>query len=304
MTSNVRRRKRCSRRSSPFKTSVPPTPNGWPVKSSRPIRVYAEAIKILGYALLMQGNAEDAVSPLEKAARASHDPEIETQLAIALRQAGDTDKALIWLKRAIKRTPPFAPAFHELGFVLHSLKRSGEAIEVLKQGIAVAPMMTEMPIQLGFVCYAINDRANAGSAFARALSINPLDSEAIHGLATVLIDRGDFAQAAELFRRALSANPDDTVARIGLGSCLLELKQRDPAYACLRAAGVRGPEFYGKALRVTLSPATGDFPAAPQQRREILHRPACMIPKSGNRFSDKIMRKQKVQRFGARNSRR
>ena len=29
-----------------------------------------------------------------------------------------------------------------------------------------------------------------------------------------------------------------------------------------------------------------------------------MIPKSENRFSDKIMRKQKVQRFGARNSRR
>ncbi len=140
---------------------------------------HAEAIKILGYALLMQGKAEDAVPPLEKAARASRDPEIETQLAIALRQAGDTDKALLWLKRAIKRTPRFAPAFHELGYVLHSLKRSGEAIEVLKQGIAVAPMMTEMPIQLGFVCYAINDRTNAGSAFARALSINPVHPEAI-----------------------------------------------------------------------------------------------------------------------------
>ena len=52
----------------------------------------------------MQGKAEDAVPPLEKAARASRDPEIETQLAIALRQAGDTDKALLWLKRAIKRS--------------------------------------------------------------------------------------------------------------------------------------------------------------------------------------------------------
>ena len=220
---------------------------------------HAEAIKILGYALLMQGKAEDAVPPLEKAARASRDPEIETQLAIALRQAGDTDKALLWLKRAIKRTPPFAPAFHELGYVLHSLNRSDEAIEVLKQGIAVAPMMTEMPIQLGFVCYAINDRTNAGGAFARALSINPLHSEAIHGLATVLMDQGDYAQAAELFRRALAANPDDALARIGLGNCLLELGQRDPAYACLRAASVRSSEFYGKALRATLSSGRGRF---------------------------------------------
>ena len=63
---------------------------------------HLEATKIVGYALLMQG-------------RASHDPEIETQLAIALRQAGQTDKALIWLKRAAKRMPPFAAAFHELG---------------------------------------------------------------------------------------------------------------------------------------------------------------------------------------------
>ncbi len=140
---------------------------------------HAEAIKVFGYALLMQGKAEAAVPPLEKAARASHDPEIETQLAIALRQAGQTDKALIWLKRAVKRMPPFASAFHELGYVLHALNQSDEAIEVLKRGIAVAPMMTEMPIQLGFVCYAINDRANAGSAFARALTINPVHPEAI-----------------------------------------------------------------------------------------------------------------------------
>jgi tetratricopeptide (TPR) repeat protein len=130
---------------------------------------HAEATKLFGYALLMQARPEEAVAPLEKAARASHDPEIETQLAIALRQAGLIDKALIWLKRAIKRTPPFAAAFHELGYVLHALNRSVEAIEVLQQGIAVAPMMTEMPIQLGFVYYAINDRANAGSAFARAV---------------------------------------------------------------------------------------------------------------------------------------
>ena len=220
---------------------------------------HLEATKIVGYALLMQGRAADAVAPLEKAARASHDPEIETQLAIALRQAGQTDKALIWLKRAIKRMPPFAPAFHELGYVLHSLGRSDEAIAVLKQGIAAAPMMTEMPIQLGFVCYAINDRANAGGAFARALSINPVHPEAIQGLARVLMDDGDYAQAAELFRRAIAADPDDTLARIGLGHCLLELSQADAALACLRAATGRGSEYYGKVLGATLSSGHGRF---------------------------------------------
>jgi len=52
-----------------------------------------EATKILGYALLMQGRAEEALAPLEKAARTSRDPEVETLLAIALRQAGHSDGA-------------------------------------------------------------------------------------------------------------------------------------------------------------------------------------------------------------------
>jgi Flp pilus assembly protein TadD len=223
---------------------------------------HLEAAKIVGYAQLMQGRAEEAVAPLEKAARTSRDPEVETQLAIALRQTGDSDKALIWLKRAVKRTPPFAPAFHELGYLLHSLDQSGEAIDVLRRGLAVAPMMTEMAIQLGFVCYAVNDRANAGGAFAHALSVNPVHPEAM--------DAGDYAQAAELFRRALSANADDTLARIALGKCLLELGERDAAYACLRAASVRNEEFYGKVIAVLLSSGHGRFWLRPSSAAKFL----------------------------------
>ncbi|MGH6684670.1 MAG: tetratricopeptide repeat protein [Pseudolabrys sp.] len=214
---------------------------------------HAEAIKILGYALLMQGRAEEAVAPLEKAARASHDPEIETQLAIALRQDGDSDKALLWLQRAVKRMPPFAPAFHELGCVLHSLDRSDEAIAVFRQGIALAPMMADMWLQLGAVHLALKQRADAGRAFAQALAINPVHPEATHGLVSVLVQEGNFAQAAELLRRVIAASPDDTLARIGLGNCLLELGQADTAYACLRAAAVRGARFHGVLSAVLMS---------------------------------------------------
>jgi thioredoxin-like negative regulator of GroEL len=229
-----------------------------------------EATKTLGYALVMQGRAEDAVAPLEKAARTSRDPEVETQLAIALRQAGDSDKALTWLKRAVKRTPPFAPAFHELGFVLHVLGRSAEAIDVLRQGLAIAPMMTELAIQLGFVCYAINDRANAGAAFAHALAINPVHPEAIQGLGAVMMDAGDYRQAADLFRRALVANADDTPARIALGNCLLELGEPDAAYACLRAASVRGGEFYGRVFRALLQSGHSRFWLRPSAAAKFL----------------------------------
>jgi tetratricopeptide (TPR) repeat protein len=218
-----------------------------------------EATKILGYALVMQDKAQDAVGPLEKVARSSRDPEIETQLAIALRQCGRVEKALIWLNRAVKRVPPFPAAFHELGFVLHETDRSGEAIAALRQGLAIAPMMVEMAVQLGFVCYAVNDRANAAAAFAHALSINPLHPEAVQGLATVLMDEGKYAQAAELYRQVTAGNPEDNLARIGLGKCLLELGEIDTAHACLRAATAREPKAFGKALFTLVSSGHGRF---------------------------------------------
>ena len=219
----------------------------------------------------MQGRAEEAVAPLEKAARTSRDPEVETQLAIALRQAGDSDKALTWLKRAVKRTPPFAPAFHELGFVLHSLGRSAEAIDVLRQGLAVAPMMTELAIQLGFVCYAINDRANAGAAFAHALSVNPVHPEAIQGLGTVLMDAGDYAQAAELVPPCAFGQ-----SRRHVGA---HRARQMPARArrarrrlCLLARGerARARNFTARSLRALLSSGHGRFWLRPSSAAKFL----------------------------------
>jgi tetratricopeptide (TPR) repeat protein len=220
---------------------------------------HPEATKIAGYALLMQNRAKEAIGPLEKAARGSRDPEIETQLAVALRQAGQSDKAMLWLKRATKRTPPFPAAFHELGYLLHSLRQFDEAVAVLRQGMVIAPMMAEMPVQLGHVYYANRQRADACRAFAHALSINPGNAEAVHGLGSILTEEGQYAPAAEVFRQAISANPGDALIRIGLGNCLLELGQRDTGYACLRAATGMGAEFYGKALKVLLGSGHGRF---------------------------------------------
>src|SRR6202166_3368436 len=110
---------------------------------------HPRALHVLGYALLMQGRVEDAITALEPAARRRHDAEIDTQLAIALRRAGRPDDALARLKRATKRNPPYAPAFHEYGCLLASLERYDEAIEAFQRGIDVAPMMPELSIQLG-----------------------------------------------------------------------------------------------------------------------------------------------------------
>ena len=230
-----------------------------------------EAAKLLGYALMLQDRAVEAVAPLEKAARASRNPAIETQLSIALRHAGKTDKALIWLKRAVTRTPPFAPAFDELGYLLKVLNKPAEAIAVLKQGVAVAPMMTEMWIQLGLVYADVNDRAGARGAYAQALAINPVHPDAIKGLTSVLMHDGDHAGAAELFKRAIAADPNDAAMCTGLGHCLLELGQEDAGYACLRVAIGQGASLQ-TAIKASAWSAHGRFWLRPSDAAKFFKR--------------------------------
>jgi tetratricopeptide (TPR) repeat protein len=229
-----------------------------------------EAVKVLGYALIMLGRAAEALTLLEKAARGSHDPELEMEVAVALRLNGRIDHAIASLKRAIKRTPPFPGAFYEFGLVLASQQRFDEAIDVFKRGVEIAPMMADMAAQLGNIYYAVNDRKSAADFFRRALAINPAHFAAAEGLALALMNDHQFADAAELFRRLLTAQPDNENARISLGNCLLNLGDTDGAYSCLRAVSARGPQLYGKALRVLVGSGRGRFWLRPSAAARFL----------------------------------
>jgi tetratricopeptide (TPR) repeat protein len=229
-----------------------------------------EAANVLGYALIMQGRAREAVKLLEKAARGSLDPEIETELAIALQRCDRTEDAVTWLERAVKRKPPFPAAFLELGLALAALRRFDAAIVALRRGVEAAPMLPDMQARLGEVYSRAGDAANAAAAFRRALAMDPAHLGATLGLAELLAAQRDFAQAAELFRRALQQNPSNHDARISLGNCLLNLGEPDDALSWMRSAATAAPQFYGKALRTLVSSGRGRFWLRPSMAAKIL----------------------------------
>jgi len=220
---------------------------------------HRRALQVQGYALLMQGRAQEAVAALERAVRGAADPEAETQLAIALRRCGRMEEALAVLKGAIKRRPPFAAAFHELGFLLFKLNRHQEAARVLERGLELAPDVPDLSSQLGYIFLALSDRTQARTAFARALAVSPRHPDALFGIANVLFEGGEFAQAAGAIQTYLSVRPNDTEARIKLGACLLELGQPEAAYSCLRAATRAGPKYAGKAIAAMVRSGHGRF---------------------------------------------
>lgn len=229
---------------------------------------HPRALHILGYALLMQGRTKDAIAVLEPAARSRRDPEIDTQLAIALRQAGRNDEAAARLKRATMRRPPFSGAFFELGSLLSSLERYDEAIEAFNRGLEVAPMMPELSIELGLALLVRRRPADARVAFARALSVSPNAAEALHGLARACQDSGAHREAAAHFRRYLSMKPDHWGAWLGLGHSLLEIGEREAGYDCFRTAARGDPQHAGRALASLAKSPRGRFwlkPAAAAQ---------------------------------------
>jgi Flp pilus assembly protein TadD len=217
------------------------------------------ALHIFGSALLMQGRAQDAIPPLEIAQRGRHDPEIETDLAIALRLVGRPDDALWRLKRAVRRQPPHAPAFRELGSLLISMARYDEAIEALNRGIEIAPMMPRLSIELGYALLQRRDCAKAELAFARALAIVPDPPEALFGMAKAHQEVGNNEAAVPYFRRYLISRPQDANAWLTFGHCLLELGQRDEGYECFRTAARGDPKRYGKALSSLVASSRGRF---------------------------------------------
>jgi Flp pilus assembly protein TadD len=228
-----------------------------------------QALQILGRALLVQGRAQDAIALLEPVARSRHDPEIDTQLAMALRKVGRDEDALARLKRATKRPPPYVPALRELGSLLYAMDRYHEAAEALRLAVQAAPMMPDLAIQLGYAYLQCRNCADAKAAFGRALEIAAAP-DALFGMARAHQGAGENAPAVEFFRRHLVAKPDNWAAWLSLGHCLLELGELDAGYECFRTAARGDAKRSGNALASLVKSARGRFWLKPSAAARFL----------------------------------
>jgi tetratricopeptide (TPR) repeat protein len=217
------------------------------------------AAQVLGRALLMQNRAVEAIDPLEKAARRSHDPAIETLLAQALAAAGRGEEGLDQLRRATARRPPFPQAFLEHAGQLSKTGQLDEAVAVLESGLALAPDVVDLRMELGYVHFKRNSRAEARAMFVQVLAAAPERPDAWAALAKVMAMDGEYAAAADTYRRALALRPDDDASRNSLGICLLELGERDAGEANLRAATRGDPQMAGRAVMSLAAASHGRF---------------------------------------------
>ncbi len=229
----------------------------------------ALAAQVLGRALLVQNRAAEAVVPLERAARRSEDPAIETDLAGALAAAGRGEAARDLLRRTTARRPPFLPAFLEYNKQLAQCGKLDEAMAVLESGLALEPAAVDLRMAQAFAYVKRNDRVAARATLQQAVAAAPQRHDVIAALARVMAQDGEYAEAAALFRRALALRPDDVVTRNSLGACLLEMGEREAGEASLRAAA-RNSQMAGQALMALAGASHGRFFLRPSAAAKFL----------------------------------
>ena len=217
------------------------------------------AAVILGQALLIQNRPSEAITPLERAARRSDDPKIETLLAAALAAAGRRDEALDQLRQTTARRPAFPPAFREYADQLAKAGRFDEAIAVAEAGLQLTPDVIELQVDLGRLHLRRNDRVRARSLLLQALAAAPGRRDIQAVLARVMVFDGEYVAAADIYRHALALQPEDAMTRVDLGMCQLELADRSAGEASLRSATRGRPEMLGRAIHSLAAASHGRF---------------------------------------------
>jgi predicted Zn-dependent protease len=217
------------------------------------------AASLLGQSLLTQNRPGEAITPLEKAARRSGDPSLETLLAIALASSGLRDAALAQLRKTTARRPFFPPAFRELASQLAKSGENEQAIATLETCLAQTPDLVELQMDLGALHLGRNERIRARAALTKALAVAPGRPDVLALLARIMLLDGEYASAADAYRQALAERPDDGMTRAEFAVCLMEMGRRDCGEANLRAATRDRPQLLFFAIHSLAAPRHGRF---------------------------------------------
>jgi predicted Zn-dependent protease len=220
-------------------------------------RANVMAASLLGQALLAQNRAEEAVGPLQKAARRSGDPSLETLFAIALASNGQDEDALAQLRKTTARRPAFPPAFRELAARLNKRGESEAAIAVLEECLAQAGNIAELQLDLARLYLGRNARGLARDALTKALTAAPGRPDIVALLARLMLLDGDYAAAADAYRHVLAVRPDDAMTRADFAVCLMEMGEREAGEANLRLAMRGRPDMLYRAIGSLAAPAHG-----------------------------------------------
>lgn len=200
----------------------------------------------LGTALDEAGQTDKALPHLQRALELKPGfPETLNSLGNGLNRLGRAGEALPLLEQAVRLRPRFAAAHHTLGATLMNLGRSAEGLAALGRAVDLDPQLTSARVNLGWALANQGRAAEAVAQFEAAGRLQPNSADVEVKWGITLAMQGDLTGALPHLKRAVALQPGDADMRHTLGRAWLALGRTDEATAQFNAALSVAPNHGG-----------------------------------------------------------
>lgn len=206
----------------PDATSTRPVPSAPPTTSPTPITDLAELERL--------------------AATQPKDAKVQARYGSALVEAGEVQKGVAHLRKAVTLNPELTAAWHNLGLAAERQGWLDISVEAYGKVVAAKPEHVGEWIKLGYALIALGRYAEAERAFRRASQLQPSSSESLVALASSYYAHFRYNEALDALKRAATLNPNSAAAYVNMASIYLERNAFDEAEEATRNALTREPD--------------------------------------------------------------
>lgn len=228
-------------------------------------------------AMINAGRGRETIAPLQQLVH--DDPSnhvFRETLARALRQNGDSRRAIVLYREAVALAPNDADAWYNLAVALQENGESGNASEVafaLDEAAKRDPGRPEIHNIRGAALAEHGDLAAAEGEFRATIAADPRNGRAYNNLGNVLRATKRDAEAAVAYRKAIEVAPRYADPFNGLGALIVAGGRAREALPYFDNALQIAPDFYEAQLnRAIALEVAGDGPAAAAELQRLLAR--------------------------------
>jgi arylsulfatase A-like enzyme/Tfp pilus assembly protein PilF len=166
------------------------------------------------------------------------------KLAQALKQLGETDRALALYKEAVALAPQSADAWYNLAAALQDAGAAKEAAIAIAEAAKRDPRRPELHNVRGVALIESGDAAGAEREFRAAIDGDPRGARAWNNLGNALRAENRLDEAAAAYRKAIELAPLYADPRNGIGVLLVQSSHAREALPYFDEALRVAPDFY------------------------------------------------------------
>lgn len=195
-------------------------------------------------ALHQKGNLPQAEAIyLEILGRQPDYPDALHLLGVLAGQAGDHERAVELIGRAIRRDPGNAHFHNNLGNFLRALRRPSEALGSYEQALAIKTDFPDACYNRGVALQDLGRNDDAIASYDRAITLRPGYVEALYNRGNALQANGLYEAAVASYEQAIAVRPDHAVLFQNLGNALRSLGRLPEAIASYDRAIALRPDY-------------------------------------------------------------